>query len=296
VGGLTRVFCPGQLDARALSIISKADVLSSHATPSLLEGVTRDFGLFRHNHDVNMQSYFAATDPENSSARLSENRDLAARASRIAAPSSYSGALDAAALSRPVDTVYPFVDAVSAEYVRPAQDERALYIGRVVTRKGLGWIIDQTIRGAFSWEWSWASPTAKSEPQTELERDVLRFTCVGAPSGPAQVAQIISRFPVVICPYTDEPFGMVVAEALALGTRVVAFDEGGPAEIASLLGGEGITLVPRYDVEQFDYAVASALTLGPLSQVLRHRAVETFSFASSVRQYHRHLLALGCNS
>jgi glycosyltransferase involved in cell wall biosynthesis len=47
----------------------------------------------------------------------------------------------------------------------------------------------------------------------------------------ADVPSLLAALDVVVCPSFDEPFGMVVVEALAAGRAVVASDSGGPAEI-----------------------------------------------------------------
>lgn len=50
----------------------------------------------------------------------------------------------------------------------------------------------------------------------------------------------------LVTPMWDEPFGLVIAEAMATGTPVAAFDSGGVSEVAGDL--PGATLVPAGDV------------------------------------------------
>ncbi len=47
----------------------------------------------------------------------------------------------------------------------------------------------------------------------------------------ADVADVLAALDVIVVPSDHEPFGMIVLEALAAGTPVVASDSGGPAEI-----------------------------------------------------------------
>jgi len=90
----------------------------------------------------------------------------------------------------------------------------------------------------------------------------------------------------VLCPYLDEGFGMVVAEAAASGCRVVAFGQGGVLESGR---AEHVTLVPPGDVVAFNAAVCAALETGAVSQEERAQAAGLYSPENSVLAYRDHL-------
>lgn len=73
----------------------------------------------------------------------------------------------------------------------------------------------------------------------------------------ADVYAWIDALDVLVHPADDEPFGLVVLEALVLGKHVVAADAGGPAEI--LRGDERGELVPALDTEALAAGIRRAL-------------------------------------
>jgi glycosyltransferase involved in cell wall biosynthesis len=90
-----------------------------------------------------------------------------------------------------------------------------------------------------------------SEP--ELVRGVPReVEFIGATDNPYPH---LGRFDVATLPSRDDPFPLVVLEAMTLGTPVVAFAVGGVPE---QIGDAGV-LVPPQDVEQFACAVAGLI-------------------------------------
>ncbi len=94
------------------------------------------------------------------------------------------------------------------------------------------------------------------------------------------------RFDVATLPSRDDPFPLVVLEAMLAGTPVVAFDVGG---VAYQIGDTGV-VVPAGDVEAFAQAVCELLANPDRRRLLgvraRERALTEFSverFADQVR-------------
>lgn len=92
----------------------------------------------------------------------------------------------------------------------------------------------------------------------------------------------------LVTPVWDEPYGLVVAEALACGTPVVAFDRGGIPEV---LGDPAVgTLVPPDDVGSMADAVGRAVLLD--RQAVRSYAGRYLSLDRMVTRYERHYARL----
>lgn len=82
----------------------------------------------------------------------------------------------------------------------------------------------------------------------------------------------------LVTPVWDEPFGLVVAEALATGTPVAAFSRGGIPEVVG--SNPAVRLVPRDDVDALAAGVASLLrSASPaMRRAARADAARRFSF------------------
>jgi glycosyltransferase involved in cell wall biosynthesis len=94
------------------------------------------------------------------------------------------------------------------------------------------------------------------------------------------VPEILAALDMLVhCPTSPEPFGRALAEAMAVGTPVVAADSGGVAEIVE----EGVTgrLVPAGDVDAFATAVVELLRdpaqRHRMGEAGRHRAERLFA-------------------
>ena len=84
----------------------------------------------------------------------------------------------------------------------------------------------------------------------------------------------------LVTPLWDEPYGLVVAEALACGTPVVSFARGGIPEIIDARCGR---LVAPHDVAAMAAAVPDAIGLS--RSVVRQRAVDACCSHAMVRSY-----------
>ncbi|ORB52450.1 glycosyl transferase family 1 [Mycolicibacterium rhodesiae] len=92
----------------------------------------------------------------------------------------------------------------------------------------------------------------------------------------------------LVTPEWDEPYGLVVAEALSCGTPVVAFARGGIPEILDDRCGR---LVPPADTAAMAAAIPEAIALS--RNAVRQRAVEACSSAAMLNAYvgiYRHII------
>jgi glycosyltransferase involved in cell wall biosynthesis len=86
----------------------------------------------------------------------------------------------------------------------------------------------------------------------------------------------------LVTPLCDEPYGLVVAEAMACGTPVVAFDRGGISELVAPQAGR---LVPAGDVTAMAAAIPDAIRLS--RKGIREHASQRCSFAATLNDYQR---------
>jgi glycosyltransferase involved in cell wall biosynthesis len=97
----------------------------------------------------------------------------------------------------------------------------------------------------------------------------------------AELATLVGRsVAALVTPMWDEPYALVVAEALSCGTPVVAFSRGGIPEIVDASCGR---LVPPGDTSAMASAIAQAVQL-PRARV-RRRALERCSASAMLTRY-----------
>lgn len=203
------------------------------------------------------------------------------RADRLMAPSAHTaGHLNF--LNRPVDVVHPMVNTAYRTTPRADNGTTVAWIGRLGRSKGLGFLAEHADNWSFPWAWSGHDYYGDLDPATLHGLPPRLPTYVGV----EQMRHFYATTSVVLCPYLNEGFGMVAAEAAAAGCRVVGFDDAGLREIG---GVNNVTLVPPNDAAAFDTAVTTALAAGPVSEEERETAFTRFAPYVTAARYVTHL-------
>jgi glycosyltransferase involved in cell wall biosynthesis len=175
---------------------------------------------------------------------------------------------------------YPFVT---------EKDDYLLWVGRATPDKGPATAIEVAARLRRS-----LAIVIKVNQQDEREywRDVIEPLVKSSPidievvdnADHARKARLMSKAAVLLAPVRwAEPFGLVMPEANACGTPVVAFDAGAVSEVIA----DGTTgfVVPPGDVDEFCRAVDRAADIDP--EACRDHVVEHFSAERMVAGYER---------
>jgi UDP-glucose:(heptosyl)LPS alpha-1,3-glucosyltransferase len=127
------------------------------------------------------------------------------------------------------------------------------FIGRDWRRKGLPRAIE-VFRALRQEDPTWEMVVAGC-PREALSKDVLRHWPDGAtPLGWTAPEDFFRRIDVLVHPAKDEPFGMVIAEALTCGVPVVASDHCGCVDHLQSTGLRALSLEASTDA----WAVACA--------------------------------------
>ena len=176
-------------------------------------------------------------------------------------------------------TIHHGID-VDAFAVHPAPSDDLLFFGRIHPDKGTGTAIEVAARSGRR-----LLIAGIIQDQTYFDEVVAphidgdRVRYVG-PVVTADRAAVLGRAHAMLHLIDfDEPFGFSVAEAMACGTPVIAFDRGSMAELID----DGTTGVV---VEDTDAAVAAVDRVGSLDRTaIRAATVGRFSRARMVDQY-----------
>lgn len=166
--------------------------------------------------------------------------------------------------------------------VRP---EGAVWFGRLVPEKAPHLAIDAARRAGVSIALAGPAHDAayfESQIAPRLGPDVRYVGHLN----PAGCVALVARAEVcVVTPMWAEPFGFVVAEALACGTPVAAFANGAVPELVTEEVGR---LAPPGDVEALARAIWRARSLD--RRACRRHAVELFSLEHMVERYEQAFL------
>jgi glycosyltransferase involved in cell wall biosynthesis len=109
------------------------------------------------------------------------------------------------------------------------------------------------------------------------------------------IPDVLSAIDVLLVPSWEEPFGLVMLEAMAVGTPVVATSRGGPAEV--IRDGENGRLVPPDRPELWAEAVKEVLSIAPLRErmvnagLLTARTFGSASYAEALTGIYHHALS-----
>ena len=283
------VATPTTFERTLRELCGQSTVISCHARAQRVPSdIGVPFSIFAHSTHFAFQRWLALSVPgrDHPAYEAQELRHLGA-ATRWAGPSRYATTTMPFPEATPVDVVPPFADPALVRAPRGPQMNLALYLGRPIERKGLYWLLNN--RRQWSFPFTWAGDLSASPEYPSLEKVMKHFPPLAPVRGRAQVYPLLATAPVVLCPYRQEPFGMVIIESLAAGARVVAFDEGGPSEMKGL---PGLSLVKTGDIAAFDEAVVAALDNAPLCSTDRQQIADRYSPETSKNSFVQHIRAL----
>jgi len=167
------------------------------------------------------------------------------------------------------------------------------YVGRFTEVKRVPLLLDAFARlskkhsqcvlvlfGGFPGEWEGEHPAAI------VRRTEQKNVYFAGWHTQQELAEVMPRLDVLVLPSVNESFGLVLVEAMASGTAVVAVDRGGPSSIIVSSGPDANGwLVEPDNALALESALAEAVS-NPLGRRLkgvagRRRAIEKYSWTSS---------------
>ena len=156
----------------------------------------------------------------------------------------------------------------------------AIWFGRLVRDKGPHLAMDAARLAGLSIELAGQASDSAYFAQEIAPRLSDTAVYLGHLDRDALVARVQAASVALVTPCWDEPFGLVVAEALACGTPVAAFGRGA---IPQLLTPRTGVVAPPGDVHALAAAALAALTLD--RNACRAAAVQLWSLDAMVHQY-----------
>lgn len=155
-------------------------------------------------------------------------------------------------------------------------------------RKGYGQFVEATrILARACWT-TRAEVLVFGETALEMARDIaLPARFVGYISDDYRLAQLYAAADVMVAPSLQEAFGKTVAEAMACGTPVVAFDGTGPSDI--ITHRENGYLAKPFSADDLargiSWCMATPDRIESLGHAARKRAVKHFDIVVVARRY-----------
>ena len=183
---------------------------------------------------------------------------------------------------RYVGVVYNAIDVDSYPYNPGERDDFALFMSRISREKGPDIAIEAARRGGFRL----IIAGNVDEPDKEFfESRVLphvdgeQIQYVGEADA-AMKRDLYSRARLLLAPITwEEPFGLFLAEAMACGTPVIAFNRGAAPEVVE----DGVT---GFIVEDIEAMVDAVLRIGRIDPAAcRKRVEDEFNVARMTEDY-----------
>jgi glycosyltransferase involved in cell wall biosynthesis len=202
---------------------------------------------------------------------------------------------DAQRIARPdvnwVGRVHNAVDVSSFPY-RESKDDVVLWMGRFTPDKGPDLAVDAARRAGVPIVLA-GKCVEPEERRFFDERIAPRLadgvTCVGQADGPTK-RELLSRARALVFPIRwDEPFGMVMVEALACGTPVIATARGSVPEIIRD-GRNGLVLSPEAGIDELARAIRAVRGIRPA--VCRAWARGHFDLPAMAERYEEIYLSL----
>jgi len=165
--------------------------------------------------------------------------------------------------------------------MRP-EEKTAMWFGRITPEKGTHLAIEAAHRADF--DITVAGPIGNADYfETHVKSSLKAGDLYTGHVTHTQLNKLVGDAAVTMCtPCWDEPYGLVVAESLACGTPVAAFDRGAMREILEEKSG---TLAPPGNVDALAGAVVTASSLSRSD--CRQRAESECSLTVMVDRYER---------
>jgi len=171
---------------------------------------------------------------------------------------------------------------IDLEGWRPAADvgKHALWFGRLVPDKGTHLAIDAARQAGIPLRLAGQAVDEHYFREQIQPRLGPGVEYLGHLQRPELIVELASAAVALVTPCWEEPFGLVVAEALACGTPVVAFDRGA---MRDLITEEVGCVVPGNDVAAL--AAAIPLALGKSRDACRARAEAQWNHQLMLQRY-----------